>query len=105
MRAIRVASAALLGVSALAFIALRPPARAATASGFRLQRPALDRRGGRAGDAARDATGDQGEATVSSAVFDTSPSAQGPAPRPRPTVDWDAKPGAVYEVTFDCGDV
>jgi hypothetical protein len=104
MRAIRAASAALLGVGALALCA---PAAVARDDGHNITPfafsvlPSTIAAGGhvtlhvnRDGDC-------KGPATVRSAVFDTVviPPRQswGSA-----TVDWDAKPGAMYKVRFTC---
>jgi hypothetical protein len=104
MRAIRVASAALLGVCALA---VTVPSAAAygqgdiTPFGFSVL-PSTIGAGGRVSlQVERDDGGCKGPATVTSAVFDAVT-----IPRHRSTataeVDWDAKPGAVYQVTFTC---
>ncbi|MGW6787834.1 hypothetical protein [Streptomyces chartreusis] len=101
MRAIRVASAALLGVSALAMTA---PAAQAQAQGdnsgfWATVRPTTVE----PGEHVRlRATGCEQSVTVSSGVFDTVT-----IPRWRTTawarVDRDARRGAVYEVSFYCG--
>ncbi|MEV6957654.1 hypothetical protein AB0M97_00275 [Streptomyces sp. NPDC051207] len=104
MRAIRVASAALLGVGALA---VTVPSAAAygqediTPFGFSVL-PSTSAAGGRVSlRVDRDDGGCAGPATVTSAVFDAVT-----IPRHRSTattkVDRDAKPGAVYQVTFTC---
>ncbi|MBZ3905330.1 MULTISPECIES: hypothetical protein [Streptomyces] len=102
MRAIRVASAALLGVTALSLTA--PAAHAAragdiTSFGFSVV-PSTVAPGGQVTlrvDGCRHRT------TVSSGVFDAVviPHGQSSATA---TVDRDARPGTVYEVTFQCGD-
>ncbi|MFR9799685.1 hypothetical protein ACL02U_27890 [Streptomyces sp. MS06] len=104
MRAIRVASAALLGVGALSLAA---PAAVATSDhdvtpfGFSVE-PSTIAAGGQVRlRLERDDGGCKGAATVTSGVFDTVT-----IPRHRSTatarVDRDARPGAVYEVTFTC---
>ncbi|MGD1218949.1 hypothetical protein AB9Q10_10955 [Streptomyces krungchingensis] len=107
MHAIRVASAALLGVT---FLACAAPAALAddgsgsdiTPFGFAVQ-PSTVVAGGQVSlQLKRDSGGCSGAATVSSGVFDTVsiPAAQSSA---TVVVDRNAKPGAVYEVTFSCG--
>jgi hypothetical protein len=104
MRAIRVASAALVGVGALALTA---PSAAAygqgdiTPFGFSVL-PSTIAAGGRVSLLLdRDDGGCEGPAKVFSAVFDP---VIIPPRRSTATavVDWDAKPGAVYQVTFAC---
>ncbi|MEV0227718.1 hypothetical protein [Streptomyces sp. NPDC050704] len=103
MRAIRVASAALLGVTALTLTAPAAVARDdgdrnVTSFGFDVS-PATIAAGGRA---TLSVNGCGSEAKVSSGVFDTVTIPKG-QPSATATVDWDAKPGAVYQVTFQCG--
>ncbi|MDX3666905.1 hypothetical protein [Streptomyces europaeiscabiei] len=102
MRAIRVASAALLGLTALSLTA--PAAHAAragdiTSFGFGVV-PSTIAAGGQV---TLRVDGCHHRTTVSSGVFDTVT-----IPRGRSVatadVDWDARPGTVYEVTFQCGD-
>ncbi|MFJ1749444.1 hypothetical protein ACIOJD_24830 [Streptomyces sp. NPDC088116] len=99
MRAIRAASAALLSVAALALTA--PTAAAAvnggsTRFGYTVS-PSTVAPGGRV---TLSVTNCASSATASSAVFDTVTVTSG---RPATaTVDWDAKPGASYRVTFSC---
>ncbi|WP_405650399.1 hypothetical protein [Streptomyces sp. NBC_00019] len=106
MRAIRVASAALLGVSALALAA---PAAVAqgdniTPFGFSVL-PSTVAAGGQVTlQLDRDKGGCVGSATVSSGVFDTI-SIPGNRSSATAVVDWDAKPGATYKVTFSCDGV
>ncbi|GGN39637.1 hypothetical protein [Streptomyces fuscichromogenes] len=107
MRAIRVASAALLGVGALA---LSAPAilasdsgdggRDATPFGFRVT-PATVAAGGRVSLHLDRGGGCRGTARVTSGVFDT---VSIPSERDSvtATVDRNAKPKASYRVTFDC---
>ncbi|MFC9842273.1 hypothetical protein ACFWFF_16100 [Streptomyces sp. NPDC060223] len=107
MRAIRVASAALLGVTALTFTA--PAAFAGdennniTPFGFSVQ-PSTIAAGGQVSLLLKRDGGCRGRATVTSGVFDTVTIQQGQSSATA-TVDWDAKPGAVYEVTFTCDGV
>ncbi|MGA6221887.1 hypothetical protein ACPESV_16345 [Streptomyces umbrinus] len=104
MRAIRVASAALLGMTALTLTAPVAAARDdgeernITSFGFNVS-PTTIAAGGRV---SLSVNGCKSDTKVSSGVFDTVtiPKGQGSATA---TVDWDAKPGAVYEVTFQCG--
>jgi hypothetical protein len=100
MRALRAASAALLGVAPLALTA--PPAAAAmavntTQFNFTVT-PSTVAPGGRV---TLTAGGCPRTATASSGVFDSvtiPPNGSATA-----TVDRDAKPGAVYSVSFACG--
>jgi hypothetical protein len=107
MRAIRVASAALLGVTALAFSAPAAVAKGdndITPFGFSVL-PSTIAAGGRVALLLeRDHGGCKGPATVTSAVFDT---VAIPSHRSQATavVDRDAKPGAVHPVTFTCDGV
>lgn len=108
MRAIRVASAALLGVGALTLCA--PAALAndgggrddhGTPFGFEVQ-PSTIAAGGRLTlRLDRDRGGCKGPARVTSGVFDTVTIEPG---RGSATVevDWDARPRASYQVTFSC---
>ncbi|MET7571386.1 hypothetical protein ABZT04_23205 [Streptomyces sp. NPDC005492] len=107
MRAIRVASAALLGISALAFSAPAAVAKGdgnhnITPFGFSVLPSTIAAGGQVTLRLDRDNGGCRGSATVSSGVFDTVriPHGQSSATA---MVDWDARPGAVYEVTFTCG--
>lgn len=103
MRAIRVASAALLTASALALSA--PAASAAavgeenvTAFGFSISPKTV----AAGGQVTLNVDGcDDGDTKVTSGVFDdtTIPKGQKSATA---HVFWDAKPGAMYEVTFTC---
>lgn len=99
MRAIRVASAALLGVSALAMTAPAAQAQGDNSGFWATVRPTAVA----PGEHVRlRATGCEQSVTVSSGVFDTVT-----IPRWRTTawarVDRDARRGAVYEVSFYCG--
>ncbi|MFD5854642.1 hypothetical protein [Streptomyces chartreusis] len=99
MRAIRVASAALLGVSALAMTAPAAQAQGDNSGFWATVRPTTVE----PGEHVRlRATGCEQSVTVSSGVFDTVT-----IPRRRTTawarVDRDARRGAVYEVSFYCG--
>ncbi|MEU5900017.1 hypothetical protein [Streptomyces venezuelae] len=104
MRAIRVASAALLTASALALSA--PAASAAavgeenvTAFGFSISPKTV----AAGGQVTLSVDGCDGDTKVTSGVFDdtTIPKGQKSATA---QVFWDAKPGAMYEVTFTCND-
>ncbi|KUL22645.1 hypothetical protein [Streptomyces regalis] len=99
MRAIRIASAALLGVSALAMTG--PAAHAqGDASGFWVNvLPSTVEPGGQV---KLRATGCDQSVAVASGVFDTVTIPKGRTTT-RATVDWDARPGGVYEVSFYCG--
>ncbi|WP_369250956.1 hypothetical protein [Streptomyces sp. R41] len=112
MHAIRVAAAALLSVTALTFSA--PVAVAddgdgdgddhnITPFGFSVQ-PSTISAGGRVTLLLNKDGGCKGSATVSSGVFDTVTIRPGQSSATA-TVDRDAKPGAVYEVTFSCDGV
>lgn len=105
MRAIRVASAALLGLSALTFSAPAAVAKGdVTPFGFSVLPSTIAAGGQVTLLLERDNGGCKGSATVTSAVFDTItiPSNKSQATA---VVDWDAKPGAVYQVTFTCDGV
>ncbi|WP_030572312.1 hypothetical protein [Streptomyces aureocirculatus] len=103
MRAIRVASAALLTATTLALTA--PPASAArtgeeniTSFGFRVTPAAI----AAGGQVTLSVDGCEHNTKVTSGIFDdvTIPKGQASATA---KVFWDAKPGAMYEVTFACG--
>lgn len=102
MRAIRVASAALLGVTALACIA--PAAHAVvsdnsvTSFGFGVV-PSTVAAGGKVTLRVDNCNDDT---RVSSGVFDPVTISKGHSSTTA-KVDWDAKPGAAYRVTFTCG--
>ena len=99
MRAIHVASAALLGACALAFTA--PAAHASgESSGFRVG--VLPQTIAAGGQVTLRATGCDQDVLVSSGVFDDVTIRKGQSSATA-VVDWDAKPGALYEVTFHCG--
>ncbi|MEU1329328.1 hypothetical protein [Streptomyces sp. NPDC005865] len=102
MRAIRVASAALLTASALAVTA--PTASAAalgeenvTAFGFSVS-PSTVAAGGQV---TLNVDGCDGETKVTSGVFEDTTIHKGQKSATA-QVFWDAKPGAMYEVTFTC---
>ncbi|MFF4345991.1 hypothetical protein [Streptomyces sp. NPDC001530] len=109
MHAIRVASAALLGVTALTFTAPLAAASVAdennvTPFGFSVQ-PSTIVAGGQVSLLLnRDDGRCKGIATVSSGVFDTVTLRAGQSSA-RTAVDVDARAGAVYEVTFRCDGV
>ncbi|MFG2629102.1 hypothetical protein [Streptomyces sp. NPDC048473] len=102
MRAIGVAPVALLGAAALALTAPAAIAYAETsggassATGYTVT-PSVIAPGSQVTLAAR---GCSTTATAGSGVFDTVTIPRGGAVAA--TVDWDAKPGAAYEVTFIC---
>ncbi|MDW4906356.1 hypothetical protein RB628_13665 [Streptomyces sp. ADMS] len=102
MRAIRVASAALLGVTALTLTA--PAAHAAvtdnsvTSFGFSVV-PSTIAAGGQVTLRVDNCNDDT---RVSSGVFDPVTIPKGRSSTTA-KVDWDAKPGAAYRVTFTCG--
>jgi hypothetical protein len=108
MHAIRVASAALLGVTALTFSA--PAAVASdgtnniTPFGFSVQPSTIATGGQVALLVQRNDGGCQRDVTVSSGVFDTVTIRQGQSSATA-LVDSDAKQGAAYEVTFMCDGV
>ncbi|WP_031482443.1 hypothetical protein [Streptomyces bicolor] len=99
MRAIRAASAALMGVSALVVSSPVAQARAAT-EGFRVA--VLPSTVAPGGHVTLHAAGCEQSVSVSSGVFDTIIIPQGRT-WARAVVDRDAEPGAVYEVSFHCG--
>ncbi|MDX3380527.1 hypothetical protein [Streptomyces niveiscabiei] len=101
MRAIRVASAALLGAGALAFTAPTAAAGDSNAFGFSVM-PSTIAAGGQVTLSVDRGNGNcGGTVIVSSGVFDT---VRIPPDRSQSTatVDWDARPGAAYRVTFTC---
>jgi len=107
MRAIRVASAALLGLTALTFAAPAAVAKSdnnITPFGFSVLPSTVAPGGEVTLLLERDHGGCKGSATVTSAVFDTITI---PSHRSQATavVDWDARPGAVHRVTFTCDGV
>ncbi|MFF5970602.1 hypothetical protein ACFY7C_03645 [Streptomyces sp. NPDC012769] len=108
MRAIRAASTALLGAASLALAAPlavavdgapapHPQAARAKAPGDFVVSPAVVAPGGRV---TLSAPGCASTATASAGIFDTVTIAPGSAATA--TVDFDAKPGAVYTVSFNC---
>ncbi|MFD5032350.1 hypothetical protein ACFWM0_18320 [Streptomyces sp. NPDC058405] len=102
MRAIRAASAALLGVAAFALTTASSAAAVkdnATPFGYTVT-PSTVAAGGKVLLAV---TKCSTPATASSGVFDTVTIPSGSTAAA--TVDWDAKPGAKYEVTFTCNGV
>ena len=107
MHAIRVASAALLGVGALALsapaaVAVRGDDHYVMSTGYSVV-PSTVAAGGQVTlRVDREVTGCRGSVTVSSGVFDTLTIPRGSSSAVT-EVDWDAKPGASYRVTFDCG--
>ncbi|KUO17501.1 cupredoxin domain-containing protein [Streptomyces dysideae] len=101
MRAIRVASAALLGVTPLACSAPTAVAGNITPFDFSVQPSTIPAGGQVTLRLDRNDGGCKGPATVTSAVFDTVTIPPGRS-RARAVVDWDAKPAATYQVTFSC---
>ncbi|MBC9725964.1 hypothetical protein [Streptomyces sp. TRM68367] len=99
MRVIRVASAALLGVSALALTSCAPHAWAEGA-GFRVGVVPSAVEAGE--QVTLRATGCEQDVIVSSRAFDTVTIRRGQTSA-HAVVDWDTEPGAAYEVTFHCG--
>ncbi|WAZ25587.1 hypothetical protein STRCI_007094 [Streptomyces cinnabarinus] len=103
MRAIRVASAALLGLTALTFTAPAAQAKGEdniTPFGFSVL-PSTIAAGGQVTLRIERDGGCKGPATVNSAVFDTVTIPPGQS-HATAVVDWDAKPGAMYKVMFTC---
>lgn len=100
MRAIRAASAALLGAAALALttpaVAMATAAAPVTPFGFAVT-PSVIAAGGQV---TLTVTGCSSTATAESGVFDDTPIPAGGSAQA--SVYWDAKPGAMYEVTFTC---
>ena len=109
MRAISVASAALLGVSALACSAPAAVARdtgghsGTTPFGFSVMPSAVSADGRVTLQVERERGGCRGPATVSSGIFDTVSIPTGSS-SVTATVDEDARPGSEYQVTFTCDD-
>ncbi|MBT2525131.1 hypothetical protein J7E91_06685 [Streptomyces sp. ISL-99] len=100
MRAIRVTSAAALGLAALSLTI--PAASAVDNKVPTLVGTATPSTIAPGGQVTLSLSGCDGEADVSSAVFDVVRISQG---RPATaTVDWDAKRGAMYRVTYTCDD-
>ncbi|MFD0318696.1 hypothetical protein [Streptomyces flavalbus] len=107
MRAIRVASAALLGISALSSCAPAAMAKGddnVTPFGFSVM-PSTIAAGGQVSlRVEREGGGCRGVANVTSGVFDTVTIRPG-QDRANAVVDQDARPGATYRVTFTCDGV
>ncbi|TQJ57196.1 hypothetical protein [Streptomyces sp. SLBN-115] len=109
MRAIRVASAALLGVTALTFSA---PAAVASdddnhyvmSNGYSVLPSTIAAGGQVTVQVDRNASGCRSSVTVSSGVFDAVVIPRGSSSAVV-TVDWDARAGASYRVTFACGGI
>ncbi|MEV1066808.1 hypothetical protein [Streptomyces sp. NPDC050263] len=107
MRAIRVASAALLGVTALTFCA---PAAVASgdddhyvmSNGYGVLPSAVSAGGQVTVQVDRDTSGCKGSVTVTSGVFDTVVIPRGSSSA-LVVVDRNARAGASYRVTFSCG--
>ncbi|MEW2806449.1 hypothetical protein AB0929_04880 [Streptomyces massasporeus] len=100
MRAIGLASAVLLGAGALTSCVPAADAAIRTDFGFSIL-PSTVAAGREVTLRVERNEACQGEAAVNSAVFDmvTIPPAESWATA---VVDWDAKPGAVYDVEFEC---
>ncbi|MEU6657459.1 hypothetical protein [Streptomyces sp. NPDC046821] len=102
MHAIRVASAAVLALTALTLAA---PAASAYSAGdhreFEVSVSPMTIAAG--GEVTLRASGCRTDTTVSSGIFDTTVIRRGSG-SVRVTVDWDAKPAAMYTVTFACKD-
>ncbi|MEU0586746.1 hypothetical protein [Streptomyces sp. NPDC006132] len=100
MRAIRVASAVLLGAGALTSCVPAADAAIRTDFGFAVE-PSTVAAGGRVTLRVERNEACRGEAAVSSPVFDvvTIPPGKSSATA---VVDWDAERGAVYDVEFVC---
>ncbi|MFE7900958.1 hypothetical protein ACFU3E_26330 [Streptomyces sp. NPDC057424] len=100
MRAICVASAVLLGAGALTSCVPAADAAIQTDFGFSVE-PSTVAAGGQVTLRVVRNEACQGEAAVNSPVFDvvTIPPEESWATA---VVDWDAKPGAVYDVEFEC---
>ncbi|WP_405825194.1 hypothetical protein OG705_32545 [Streptomyces sp. NBC_00838] len=100
MRAIRAASAALLGAAALALttptVAMATPAAPDPPFDFAVT-PSVVAAGG---EVTLTVSGCSSTATAESGVFDDTPVPAGGSARA--SVFWDAKPGAMYEVKFIC---
>jgi hypothetical protein len=107
MRAIRVASAALLGVTTLGCSvpsALATGDENITPYGFSVLPSTIAAGGQITLRVDRDRGGCKGTVTVSSGVFETVSIRPGHSSGTA-VVDWDAKVGAVYRVTFTCDGV
>ncbi|MDQ0584830.1 hypothetical protein [Streptomyces rishiriensis] len=108
MHAIRVASAALLGVTALTFSA--PGAVAGDdnhyvmANGYSVLPSTISAGGQIALHVDRNVSGCRSSVTVSSGVFDAVVIPRGSSSAVV-SVDWDARAGASYQVTFACGGI
>ncbi|MFF2850941.1 hypothetical protein ACFVT5_32095 [Streptomyces sp. NPDC058001] len=102
MRAIRVASAVVMGVTT---IALTAPAASALITGDHDSDPfqvgAEPRTIAAGGRVMLNATGCEGDTTVTAGVFDTVTLRKGGRPAPA-TIDRDARQGASYSVAFRC---
>ncbi|MFJ8821203.1 hypothetical protein ACIREE_05410 [Streptomyces sp. NPDC102467] len=97
MHAIRAASAAVLSLTALALAA--PLAAAGDSESF--QAGVTPRTIAAGGQVTLNVSGCAKKTTVSSGIFDTTTIGKGSGSQTR-TVDWDAKQGAIYSVTFAC---
>ncbi|WP_425839159.1 hypothetical protein [Streptomyces fractus] len=99
MHAIRAASAAVLSLTALTLTAPSAHASDSDSDSFRPSiSPTTIAAGGKV---TLSATGCKGDTKVSAGIFDNVTIAPGEGSRTVP-VDWDAKQGAAYTVTFTC---
>ncbi|MFD4691113.1 hypothetical protein [Streptomyces sp. NPDC058463] len=101
MRAIRVAPAALLGAAACFLMAPAASAHVLTGGTSSFTPTITPSTVAPGGQVTLGAMGCTSDATAFSGVFDTTTIPRGRSATV--TVDWDARRGAVYEVTFRCG--
>lgn len=101
MRAIRVAPAALLGAAACFLMAPAASAHVLTGNTSSFTPTITPSTVAPGGQVTLGAMGCTSDATAFSGVFDTTTIPRGRSATV--TVDWDARRGAVYEVTFRCG--
>ncbi|MFE8005894.1 hypothetical protein [Streptomyces sp. NPDC057418] len=101
MRAIRVAPAALLGAAACVLMAPAASAHVLTGGTSDFTPTITPSTVAPGGQVTLGAMGCTSDATAFSGVFDTTTIPRGRSATA--TVDWDAKRGSVYEVTFRCG--
>ncbi|MFE2022310.1 hypothetical protein ACFW9O_30160 [Streptomyces sp. NPDC059499] len=101
MRAIRVAPAALLGAAACFLMAPAASAHMLTGNTSSFTPTITPSTVAPGGQVTLGAMGCTSDATAFSGVFDTTTIPRGRSATV--TVDWDARRGAVYEVTFRCG--
>ncbi|MGW4231903.1 hypothetical protein ACWEF9_21845 [Streptomyces sp. NPDC004980] len=101
MRAIRVAPAALLGAAACVLMAPAASAHVLTGGTSTFTPTITPSTVAPGGQVTLGAMGCTSDATAFSGVFDTTTIPRGRSATA--TVDWDARRGSVYEVTFRCG--